>query len=73
MDEHAKMPVDGYEGKDVFEHGNVRIIISEHFSEKGKSFESIIEDSIVREAKTTADAIPDRWTQTQTGINEEAG
>ena len=73
MDEQAKKPVDGYDGKDVFEHGNVRIIISEHFSDKGKSFENIIEDSIVREAKTTADAVPGRWTQTQTGIHEEAG
>ena len=51
MDGQGKKPVDGFDGKAVFEHGNVRIIINEHFSDKGKSFENIIEDSIIREAK----------------------
>jgi len=55
MDGQEKKPVDGYDGKAVFEHGNVRIIIREHFSDKGKSFENIIEDSIIRETKNDRD------------------
>ncbi|MCR5452812.1 MAG: hypothetical protein K6F00_09315 [Lachnospiraceae bacterium] len=34
-----------------FEYGNVRIVNKEHFSEKGKSFDDIIEESIVRQAR----------------------
>lgn len=51
MDGQVKKPVDGCNGKDFFEHGNVRILINEHFSDKGKTFENIIEDSIIREVK----------------------
>lgn len=57
MDGQVKKPVDGCDGKGIFEHGNVRIIISEHFSDKGKSFENIIEDSIIREVKNGRDCI----------------
>lgn len=51
MGEQSKQLIDGYDGKNYFKHGNVRIIIKEHFSEEGKSFENIIEESIIRHAK----------------------
>ncbi len=34
-----------------FEYGNVRIIISEHFPESGKTMESLMENLIIHEAK----------------------
>ena len=34
-----------------FKLGNVRIIIKEHFSETGKNFDDIIEESIVRQIR----------------------
>ena len=48
MGEQSKQLIDGYDGKNYFKHGNV---IKEHFSEEGKSFENIIEESIIRQAK----------------------
>ena len=36
---------------EYFEHGNVRIIVKEHFHKEGKSFENIIEQSILRQAR----------------------
>lgn len=37
--------------RNYFVHGNVRIIINEHFADDGKSLENIIEESIVRHAR----------------------
>jgi len=37
---------------DYFEYGNVRIIIKEHFSDTGKPFDVIIEESILRQARS---------------------
>ena len=34
-----------------FEYGNVRIIISEHFPDNGKTMESLMENLIIHEAK----------------------
>lgn len=34
-----------------FQHGNVRIIISEHFSDDGKTMESLMENLILHEAR----------------------
>lgn len=34
-----------------FEYGNVRIIISEHFPDEGKSLENLMENLIIHEAK----------------------
>lgn len=34
-----------------FEYGNVRIIISEHFSDSGRTMESLTENLIIHEAK----------------------
>ena len=34
-----------------FEYGNVRIIISEHFADSGKTMESLMENLIIHEAK----------------------
>ncbi len=34
-----------------FEYGNVRIIISEHFPDRGKSMENLVENLIMHEAK----------------------
>lgn len=34
-----------------FEYGNVRIIISEHFPDSGKTMESLMENLIIHEAK----------------------
>ena len=41
----------GTEKSGYFEYGNVRIIISEHFSESGKTMESLMENLIIHEAK----------------------
>ena len=37
--------------RSYFVHGNVRIIINEHFADDGKPLENIIEESIVRHAR----------------------
>jgi len=37
--------------KDYFEYGNVKIIISEHFSEKGNSIQKILEDAVLRDGR----------------------
>ncbi len=37
-----------------FVHKGLKIIITEHFSENGKSFEDIIKDAIIRDARTVA-------------------
>jgi len=34
-----------------FEYGNVRIIISEHFPDSGKTMESLMENLIIHESK----------------------
>ncbi len=34
-----------------FEYGNVRIIISEHFPDNGKTLENLMESFIIHEAK----------------------
>ena len=34
-----------------FEYGNVRIIISEHFPDNGKTLENLMENLIIHEAK----------------------
>lgn len=34
-----------------FEYGNVRIIISEHFPDEGKSLENLMENLIIHESK----------------------
>ena len=39
------------ERKEYFEHGNIRIIINEHFNDEGKNYEELIEESIIRQAK----------------------
>ena len=39
------------ERKEYFEHGNIRIIINEHFNESGKRYEDLIEESIIRQAR----------------------
>lgn len=38
--------------KQYFIHNSVKIIVTEHFNNNGKSFEDIIKDAIVRDAKT---------------------
>lgn len=39
--------------KQYFVHKGLKIIITEHFNESGKSFEDIIKDAIIRDARTT--------------------
>ncbi|MBO4846747.1 MAG: hypothetical protein J5525_10610 [Lachnospiraceae bacterium] len=39
------------ERKEYFEHGNIRIIINEHFNDEGKNYENLIEESIIRQAR----------------------
>lgn len=39
------------ERKEYFEHGNIRIIINEHFNDEGKRYEDLIEESIIRQAR----------------------
>ena len=39
------------ERKEYFEHGNIRIIINEHFNDEGKNYEELIEESIIRQAR----------------------
>ena len=36
-----------------FEHGNVRIIIREHFNNEGRMFGDIISEAVIRQAKYT--------------------
>ena len=40
------------ERKEYFEHGNIRIIINEHFNDEGKNYEDLIEESIIRQARS---------------------
>lgn len=42
---------DGTVKSGYFEYGNVRIIISEHFPDNGKTMESLMENLIIHEAK----------------------
>lgn len=37
--------------KDYFEYGNVKIIISEHFSENGNTMQKIVEDAVLRDGR----------------------
>ena len=37
--------------KDYFEDGNVKIIISEHFSESGNTMQKIVEDAVLRDGR----------------------
>ena len=37
--------------KYYFEYGNVKIIISEHFSENGNSIQKIVEDAVLRDGR----------------------
>ena len=39
------------EKKDYFEYGNVKIIISEHFSENGNTMQKIVEDAVLRDGR----------------------
>ncbi|MBR1599359.1 MAG: hypothetical protein IJ661_10695 [Lachnospiraceae bacterium] len=39
------------EKPEYFIHGNVKIIISEHFQTDGKTLECIVEDAVMREAR----------------------
>ena len=41
------------EADGCFEHGNVRIIIREHFNNEGKMFGDIISEAVIRQAKHT--------------------
>ena len=43
--------MEGQESKEYFEHGNIRIIINEHFNDEGKNYEELIEESIIRQAR----------------------
>lgn len=40
--------------RQYFVHNGVKIIITEHFNENGKSFEDIIKDAIIRDSRTSA-------------------
>ena len=37
--------------KQYFVHNGVKIIITEHFNENGKSIEDVIKDAVIREAQ----------------------
>ena len=43
--------MEGQESKEYFEHGNIRIVINEHFNDEGKNYEELIEESIIRQAR----------------------
>ena len=41
------------EADGCFEHGNVRIIIREHFNKEGKEFGDVISEAVIRQARHT--------------------
>lgn len=51
MGEMTLMSEQQTDKNEYFDHGNIRIIISEHFRQDGKPLESIIEESLIRQAR----------------------
>ncbi len=41
------------EADGCFEHGNVRIIIREHFNKEGKEFGDVISEAVIRQVRHT--------------------
>lgn len=53
MEQNKTHNVPCAEADGCFEHGNVRIIIREHFNNEGKLFGDIISEAVIRQAKHT--------------------